>query len=207
MPVVNPHHINNSIYLRRKLKLFVGGGDSLEKKTYIATLLVNIGALGFTLSPELISVVSTLSNEQLTAFYDQLIADLKEMVGANVVYKPMYPNFPQQVMRASDAELYFNSTIHYFGDWIGERILPVYQKEKRTSLRDKIALKIIAPGTAEEFESIFTTLLRAKVAITPTDKSALAWFVKTYKEDIIHLLPADIPSKENLSVVCAHIIE
>jgi stress response protein SCP2 len=206
MPVTNHSNLNNSIYLRRKCKLFVERGEGEVKRTTISSLLINIESLGFTFSKELTSVIATLSQQQLIAFYDQLIIDLKEMVGASVEYKPMYPNFPWQVMQATDAELYFNAFMHYLGDWIGARILPGYKKEQRDNLGDRIKLKVIAFGTPDEFESIFTTLLRAKVAVTPVDKLDLEWFVQANKDNIIQLLPADIPSKENLSVVCAYII-
>ena len=43
----------------------------------------------------------------------------------------MYPNFPQQVADASDAELFINAVIHYIsmGSWT-----PEYEKAPRLSL-------------------------------------------------------------------------
>jgi hypothetical protein len=38
-----------------------------------------------------------------------LVATLREMVGAHRQFKPMYPNFPEQVMEMSDARLYLTS--------------------------------------------------------------------------------------------------
>ena len=206
MPLPNHINLTNTIYLRRKCKLFVERGEGRVKKTLVSSLLINIESLGFTLSKELTSVIATLSQQQLVTFYDQLVIDLKEMVGANVEYKPMYPNFPAQVIEATEAELYFNAFMHYLGDWIGTRILPVYHKTPRDTVGDKIKLKVITLGTQDEFETIFTTLLRAKVAITPVDKLDLAWFVKANKDRIIQLLPKDIPSKENLAIVCAYLV-
>lgn len=202
-----PGHINNSIYLRRKLKLIVPAGNQHVKKSHIIALLINIESLGYTLSPELATAVSKLYYNELKTFYDQLIVALKQLVGANVEYNPMYPNFPRQVMEASQAELYFNAAMHYLGDWIGLIILPKYPKQERPKLDDKIDIKIITLGDAGDFESIFTTLLRSKIAVSEIDKEDLLWFVKTYKENIIDLLPTDIPSKENLSTVCAYLIE
>ena len=42
------------------------------------------------------------------------------MVGANVEYRPMYPNFPKQVVEASDCELLVYALTHYWtwGKWL-----------------------------------------------------------------------------------------
>jgi len=207
MPQNQTALLNNTIYLRRKLKVFVAGENSQIKKAHIGAFLANIKSLGFTCSNELIAAISRLSVDQLKEFYDQLVMDLKEMLGANVEYQPMYPNFPWQLRLAIDTELYLNATMHYLGDWIGERIFPAYQKEKRNRLQDSIALKVIELGSPEEFVAMFSTILRAKVAMTATDRSDLEWFINAYKDDVLPSLPIEIPSKENLAILVAYLLE
>ncbi len=68
----------------------------------------------------------------------------------------MYPNFPRQVMEATEAELYVNAVLHYLGDLAGNRMIPFYNKEKREQLQDAVKLRVIDTGTAEEFQAIFT---------------------------------------------------
>ncbi len=192
--------VNNSIYLRRQRKVYIEGINSSSRK-YAVALNSNLESLGYTLSPALIKAVSTLSISELCEFYTVLVTDLKDMVGANVDFKPMYPNFPEQVKQASETELYLNAAIHYFGDWIGTRILPHYEKEKREDLNDKIEYKIINFGSEQDFELIFTTLLGAKSSITEADKADVEWFIKEYGDDIIRLIPDEIPLKENIALL------
>jgi len=200
-------NMENTIYLRRRNKLLIPSGDSILGKAYIAAFLKNIESLGYTFSPEAITRISVLSVKQLKPFYNELISDLQVLVGAHKQFNPMYPNFPQQVMDASKAELYLNAFIHYFGDFIGKRILPTYKKEERDELKDKTGLKVIRSGTKQDFEQILTNLLGSKTSLTQTDKSDIEWFVKTYQNNIVNLLPKEIPLKENIALLCSCLIK
>ena len=191
--------MNNSIYIRRKNKLYLDKGENSLSDDYIFNLLKNIESLGFTFSTELFETVRTLSVDRLKQFYKQLISDLKENVGAYVEFKPMYPNFPEQVKEASEQELYSNAFWHYLGDWIGKRIMPNYEKKERAKLKDEVKLKVIGLGNKDDFNKLFTKLLNAKTSVSDTDKKDIEWFVKTYNSKVYSLVPNEIPLKENVA--------
>ncbi|HYG15512.1 MAG TPA: TerD family protein [Bacteroidia bacterium] len=193
--------MNNSIYIRRKNKVYIEKGENSLTNDTLFNLLKNIEGIGFTFAPDLIEIVKTLPDEKLKEFYKQLIIDLKENIGEHVKFKPMYPNFPDQVIKASKAELYSNAFWHYLGDWIGIRILPNYKKIQREPLKDGIALRIIDLGSKEEFDTIFTRLLNAKTSVSETDKKDIEWFIKHYGNKITDLMPDQIPLKENVAYV------
>lgn len=187
------------MYIRRKGKMYLAGGEHVLPGDYILNMLANIESLGYTLSAELIGVVETLPEKQFKSFYNQLVSDLKENAGAHKVFAPMYPNFPDQVKKASDRELYTNAFLHYIGDFIGQRIMPVYEKLKREPLKDEVRLKVIGLGSKEDFNAIFTRLLSAKTSVSETDKKDIEWFIKTYNARVIALAPDEIPLKENVA--------
>ena len=189
--------MNNSIYIRRKNKIYLDKAENDLPDVYIFNLLKNIEGLGYTFTPELIDTVKTLSIDRLKQFYKQLIADLKENVGAYVEFRPMYPNFPEQIKEASEQELYLNAFWHYVGDWIGKRIIPNYEKKEREKLKDQIILKVIGLGNKEDFYSIFTKLLNSKTSVSDTDKKDIELFIKTYNAKVYSLTPNEIPIKEN----------
>ncbi len=191
--------MNNSIYIRRKNKLYLDKGENSLSDDYIFNLLKNIESLGYTFSSELIEVTKTLSVDRLKRFYKQLISDLKENVGAYVEFKPMYPNFPEQVKEVSEQELYSNAFWHYLGDWIGNRIMPNYEKKEREKLEDQVKLKVIGLGNKEDFNSIFSRLLNSKTSVSDTHKKDIEWFIKTYNSKVFSLAPAVIPLKENVA--------
>lgn len=197
--------MNNSIYLRRANKLIVDEGQEAERlpKAYLATALKNIEVLGYTFSPSLMRVLYTLSKEQFEALYDEMITDLKTMVGAHVKYCPMYPDFPMQVMEADDAELYLNAIDHYY-----TLDLPEYETGDRPSFLDKVNLKVIGPGSKAELHTTMRQLIQAQGSISDTDKKDIDTILEFAElEAILEILPPEIPFKENAGFVVASLLK
>ena len=193
-------NILNSIYLRRKNKVILNSSDGHLKAVELATILKNIESLGYTFSPQLIECLATLSLAEASLFYSQLVTNLKQAIGANVEYSPMYPNFPTQVMEMVDAELYLNAIVHYVGSALGVRILPQYTKQERPVLADRIKLKIIDLGTEAELIEIFRNLLVVNTSLSETDKEDLTQFVTSFPDFAAKILP-EFGYKENLAFV------
>lgn len=190
----------NRIYLRRKNKVIINKGlASTPNIREVATLLKNVESLGYTFSEDIIKILCTYTVEQLNNFYKGIIKNIKKMVGADVVYRPMYPNFPAQVMKASEGELYLNAIIHYlsFGS-----LVPCYEMEKRKPLKEKADLKIINLGNQDDFNEIFINIIGSNTSISDTDKMDLEWFVRMHAEDLCDYLPEEIPLKENACLIC-----
>lgn len=162
----------------------------------ITTLQKNILSLGFVLSPEVCESLQRLALPKLESFYKGLVDGLRKMVGAHREFRPMYPNFPQQVMEISHLELFWNAILHYCTN----RLRP-FPKEERPPLLDGTEPRIIQLGTREDFEHIFTLLVSAKTSLSPEDKADVAWYVSQYRDDIARLLPTAVPSKENLALL------
>ena len=95
----------NGIYFRRRFKVHVKEGAGSIPVGHVAALQKNIESLGFACSEPLLERWQTVSPEKLGIFYKDLVATLREMVAAHRQFKPMYPNFPKQVMEMSDARL------------------------------------------------------------------------------------------------------
>lgn len=201
MPQVNPE-----IYLRRAQKIELASGNNELEPIYLAALQKNLEALGYVLSQELAERILTLSLDQVELLYHNLIAHLQKQVGAHVDYQPMYPNFPAEVMNLSEAELYFNALWHYWGDWIGQRLMPQLSKEPRAPLSEGKPLTMIGLGTQQEFSQIFVNLVSARGSLSQTDREDLSWFVTNYGNDLLPFLPAEIPFKETLALLGARLL-
>lgn len=200
-----PQPMNNALYLRRRSSICLPASESAERLPlrYIASILKNLEALGFTFSQPLIEACQTLSLEQLTGLYQELIVDLRRAKGAHQHHKPMYPNFPSQVMEMPAAELYINAIVHYL---TRGRYLPETERKERLPLLDVVELQVIEPGAQEEFERLFTQVAAANTSLSEQDKGDLTWFVQTYGSGIERLLPDAIPQKENMAFVASLLI-
>lgn len=185
----------NEILLRRKNKVIVERGNEVNPNNqYITTIIKNIEALGYTFSKELFEVLQTLSKDDLQKFYLELVPMLKKLVGADVVYKPMYPNFPDSVMEADYVDLFINAIVHY---WSDGTLYPNEKREERLPLFDITKIKIIDIGTVEDLHEIFNNLCQSKTSISQTDKEDFEWIFKNMQVKFSD----EIPLKENVALI------
>jgi hypothetical protein len=194
----------NRIFLRRHNKVVVPVRGQKTPAQFLATINANIEPLGYTLSPKVIEAVTKAGQSAAVEFHDELLATLQEMKGVKD-YRPTYPNFPKQVMDASEAELYLNAIVQYFHDWVadlsGDSSIswkPRYDKEARSKLKDKVNLTVIDLGTDADFQKIMVGLLSTNTSVSQQDKDDVRWFLDNGGFD---QLPAKIPHKEMLALV------
>ena len=166
----------NKITLRRNNKLYIPiieNNDKTVDNETITAFISNLYRLGYVVNKEIIEQLSYTSVDNL----QQVLEAAEESKGSHFDYEPMYPNFPQQVAEASEIELYLNAMMHYTGDVLGVRIMPVYDKFARPDL-DKDEAEFIVLG------------LETKESLTETTRNIVTMsrpFSETDKEDIIVL--------------------
>ena len=192
------------LLLRRKNKILLD--EYYEKKeiktekknlAYIATIMKNAEALGYTFSNEVVEELKTLEQKQLNDFYLQLIPVLKKQKGADVSYQPMYPNFPESVMKEKEATLYLNAMIHY---WSYGKLYPNIKKEERLPLFEETSVTVLSLGTKEEILQLFQQLVSSNTSISRQDQEDLG-IMFSQIPDIINLLPETIGYKENAAYI------
>jgi hypothetical protein len=197
----------NGILLRRRNKVIVPRGDGSLPLSYTATINKNLESLGYTLSKNVLEALAPLSPDGAACFYEELVAILKEARGVRD-YKPMYPNFPRQVMEAPASELYLNAVLHYLTAWVADVVgggrgkfiwLPDYEKQSREPLKDGVRLTVIELGMEDDLHRIFSGVISSKTSISETDREELKWYFQNYKP----ALPESIPNKEVLAFVGA----
>lgn len=198
----------DKILLRRKHLVMFEPADmayeqSKTEKALVVSGLKNVQALGFTFSKELLEKAFHFTRDEFTAFYGFLIPALKELVGADVTYNPMYPNFPQQVAEASDIELFVNAIVHY---WSFGTLMPEYEKNERLPLIDDNKMAVLSVGNHDDLMTIFTNLVESKTSISEQDKEDIETIVLACP-DYTTYLPDTIPLKENVAFVGKLIIE
>lgn len=205
------HLCQISIYLTKSLKVILPDcGKDKGAHSLAASAAKNIGALGFGLSSTLLERLSNLPEDQIVEWYDSVVPTLKKMVGAHREFQPFYPNFPKQVMNASEAELYFNAMTHYYGFVLSDMlddpnlvVLPNYVKEARPILDEFHELRWIDLGSESDFDSIFVRLVSSNGSLSESDRAVLEWFATN--RDVRSLIPDTIPQKETLAFLAAQL--
>lgn len=201
-------NIVNKILLRRKNLLMIKPHDQIydqteNEKALVVTMMKNVQSLGYTFSKELFKILSHLNRDELEAFYTDLIPALKELVGADVTYCPMYPNFPSQVAEMDSVELFLNAIIHY---WSFGTLMPEYEKDERLPLIDANKMALLSVGKHEDIMEIFKNLASSKTSLSAQDKEDITNILKNCS-DYMNYLPDEIPLKENVALIGKLIIE
>lgn len=168
-----------------------------ENPAYIATIMKNAEALGYTFSKEMVDVLETLEPEKLKTFYLKLIPVLKKQKGADVSYQPMYPNFPESVMEEKEATLYLNAMLHY---WSYGKLYPNIKKEERLPLFEETTVTVLSLGTKEDITQLFQQLVGANTSLSEQDQEDLSVMFSQIP-NIVHFLPETIGYKENTAYI------
>lgn len=194
-----------SIVLRRLNKILVPTSSDQSNAALVATFNLNLQSLGYTLSPKAIKSLSKLNETTASRVFDEVISLLKEIKGVHN-YNPMYPNFPKQVIEASDAELYINAIIHYFSfvlvDITGDPDsiwLPKYVKDHREPLAEKIELRVLSIATDKDVKKFASSLAASNTSLSVSDKEDLRVLFNSGFLDF----PESVPNKENLAFLGA----
>lgn len=198
-----------NIILRRKNRVFINDDDMLKSlsaatgkknKQIVATMNKNIEVFGYTMSEALFDKLVHMKAKSREVVYDALVSGLKEITGADKVYNPMYPNFPESVMKKDDFELYFNAIVHY---WSFGTLLPYEEKEERAPLFNTAKVKVLEAGSFNDLNDIFNNLCASKTSLSKNDVEDMIFILNSAKV----ALPDEIPFKENTACVCRLLVD
>ncbi len=189
--------INQELFLRRRTKLHVPAGSGGATRAQVASAVKEVAAFRCVLSEPLIEQIGLLSAVELKNWLREVIRILRRRSGAHVHHRPFYPDFPNQVLEASEAELYLNAVIHYQT----LRRLPPSEQVRPAMLEGNFIHWVIEPGSASEFEALLEPLVSSRTSLSEEEAADVSWFIRTYKSDVFRLLPETIPFREIRALV------
>ncbi|MBV1809883.1 TerD family protein [Pseudomonas phytophila] len=189
--------MNQELFLRRLTKVHVPMGAGGATRAQVASAVREVAALKCVLSESLIDQISTLSATELKHWLDEIIRVLQRKTGAHVHHRPFYPDFPEQVLTASEAELYLNAVMHYLTLWR----FPPSEQSRPEMLEGNFISRVIEKGSVHEFESLLKPLVSSRTSLSEEDAGDVAWFIRTYKSDVFRLLPEAVPFRETRALV------
>ena len=88
-----------------------------ERIIKAVTLNSNLKSLGYTFKPNDLIKLASCDDLELDSLYDNMVSYI-----GDVKAKPMYPDFPNQVMRMDEATFRFHQLVHYFSTYGIEQI-------------------------------------------------------------------------------------
>lgn len=148
--------------------------EAEQCKLLAATALKNLQALGFTLSKEAFDEFVELPKKELIRAYESMYTICADLVGTQTAdAEVFYPNFPQEVMEKSEAELYLNAILYYLGEYcLGVDLHEHETAELRAKLLDMVPrdLKVINAGKIEDIKELMANRMFSSTVL-PTYKA------------------------------------
>ena len=165
---------------------------------YVATFNANLMALGFTLSLDVMQACTEhLTREEFEIWANEVQDLLIKYNGSRINMKPMYPNFPKQVMETSELELYLNALLHYLsnGNWT-----PSYEETLKFRTESILTPKVIGLTDDNELMGYVKTLAESPVAMSSQQKEIFDYLLEEYKYKLYSNIMI-MPNKENMAHV------
>ena len=101
--------MNQELFLRRATKVHVPVGSGGATRAQVASAIQEIAAFHCILSESVIERIGMLSADELARWLRDMLGVLRRRVGAHAAIR----GFPEQVLKASKAELYLTAVMHY----------------------------------------------------------------------------------------------
>lgn len=192
--------------LLRKANTFINDGAKIRglDVSIAATVQAELMNIGYMLSESAYNTIASTDSNCVARTLEEILPILNKFRGSNVKHKPMYKNFPQEVIEMSDAELYINAFVHYwsFGTWMpeSEEVLRDYGFE---------ATKYTVLDCVDEREAeskigdLINSIASSKESISDTDKTYLKWYIDEGRP----LGQIDFQYKENMCFVAGALYE
>jgi len=174
--------------------LVIPQNHGMDNRIYVSTIQSNLMVYGYMLNEKSFDELSKSDLSFLKEFNDEIIGYLRYMTSDNS-YKPLYPNFPNEVMSLSDENLFLNACRHYLSNGLWS---PPFEELERPVDFEHVNYTIINCGTEKDFSDIFTSIFSINMSMTSINVSIVEWFIKNY-DNLIY--PNVIPFKENLCLL------
>lgn len=179
----------NSVGIRRLNKVSIRRAKTPATQAEFAAFFGNLSRLGYCFSGDALPLVQKASVGNL----EEILKAARQIKG-NTTYKPMYPDFPDQVATAHDLELYVTATLHYVSAEVGLTWLPVYEPKLRPKLRPPVQVMALGVAVGENFHKLTEDLVTQGQPFSQQDIDDLQVLSRWVK-------PAEIGVKENVATL------
>ena len=191
--------------LLQKESAFVFDKRLSSLNTHIAaTFQSELMNIGYMLSESAYYKMTTASVEDITEIFHTLLPVLNKLRGSDVTHKPMYKNFPREVMNMSHIDLYINAMMHYWsrGQWSPDS--EGVMRECGFEATTYTILNCVNESRADELlKNIICAIVQSNESISETDKT----YVKWYLSDGRSLGEISFKYKENMCFVAGVLFE
>lgn len=195
---MKPTILNKDVICLQRQKVYLIP-DTNNNLAYASTVQSKLMQFGFILSENAFRVLKSCDVSTIIQYHNNAIDYLKDVMGGDREYIPLYGDFPIDMMEEKEA-LALQTQLAFLGTtgvWGGD-ILPCMPK---TTEYEEVKYKVIENISESEFMAIFTDIVSINQSLTPSDKEVVGWFIDNHKPNLV--IPDKVPFKETLCILAA----
>ena len=195
--------------------------DEIDKRRQFAlTINSNIQSMyGYTLDPKIIETLASTDTLTQMAWFRQANDTLRKELNVDRWEQShlFYPNFPEEVMSKSDAELYVNAMIHYTGSILfgidlsremsDAGLVDAEENHKPLTEIEKLcqkSFKTISYKTHDDFHALMKDRIHG-IAMSEAKQADLWTYASYFIPQYLSAVKGEYNSKENEALVAAHL--
>jgi hypothetical protein len=164
-----------------------------DNSSMVHTLQANLMSYRFMLSEKAFAALVGAPKEHIRNLYQSTLGYVRDFIGDGN-YRPIYQNFPTELMSKKDCSSFWSYITHYWnnGNWPSETVL------ERPITFESIKYNVLDVIDDDGLDKIFTDIVSVNQSLTDADKAVVEWFIQSGRTLKI---PEVIPFKENLCLL------
>lgn len=185
-------------------------GETPVERLYVCSANMKLAQYGYSMTKELFEACLQTTHEQFLSFFSELFDIISKDAAAISLTGPIWPNFPNDAMNASLADLYVVNLLHYLthGFWA-----PAFDPKLVCPELDEhciLNLKQIPMCDEEEIYRYAVQCLTANTPMSPSDSQELFFLMEMDWEFLRGVMnrmqDKTIPIRENLAMYASKIM-
>ncbi|MBO4847175.1 MAG: hypothetical protein J5525_12895 [Lachnospiraceae bacterium] len=197
----------NKVLMRQQKIIVPEGTEEVgTNKALAVAISVNLASYGYIVDTETMDKLSTLNKNQLAVLWEDFVDNVNSYTGIENFKKNdlFYPNFPEQVMRLSEVDLYLNSLTYYsgyyyFGMDLHDELVPEEKKVRLPFVEEyPTEKKLLVASSADELATMMFNSVHS-MGISKQQELEIREYAKLFPEDMKSIVmdPTPFTSKEN----------
>lgn len=144
----------------------------------LATIAANFASYGYVMEPALAQIISLIGDKEAVTFYKDTIPLLKNSIGADREDASVfYPNFPEEVMEMSEADMFVNEILYYMTGMTPS----VYESASESfPFIGKKAEHTLTLGSEKDYVDMINKTMRSAASYSLSDFKAILDFMNFY---------------------------
>lgn len=161
---------------------------------YAATVSANFASVGFPMTKDMEKELAKATKEDIHEFYTSTYDILRESYSGKLDHaKPFYPNFPEEVMEKSRAEIFIDQVVYGLSGLTIEPSLYEQRKEDFPFV-GKPVVHVLQAGSEENYKKSMDHIVNTPTPYSEQMLGAVQEFVKTHPD---YVPDGEMKNREN----------